>query len=119
MKKGFALISVVLMIIFSNYQIYAQLLCHQSKCCGCCPSERNDFTPCKCDVGNDQSNEHPQNFSVITVTKAYVRLFYQPVALHSTITVTHNSILHVFRKSNYSLNDTSLTLSAFQIPLRI
>ncbi|NLD92678.1 MAG: hypothetical protein GX639_08415 [Fibrobacter sp.] len=118
MKRSFALFTVVLMILFSNYQIYAQVLCQESKCFGCCPSDSSGFSSCRCDVDNG-TTDHQQSVSVIAVSKVLVRFYYSSVVLHSPLLDLINSEAVEFQKYKTDDSTTLLTISSFQIPLRI
>ncbi|HMA65328.1 MAG: hypothetical protein ACM31E_08175 [Fibrobacterota bacterium] len=119
MKKVFALLLVVLIVVFGNYQIYAQVLCHDSKCCGCCPPDSFGLSPCKCDVGNDSADDYPQSVSAVAVSNVLIRLYYSPVVLHTPVLAIVNSGSVDIQKFKPDVSTVSLTISSFQIPLRI
>ncbi len=119
MKKVFSLFSVVLMVLFSNYQVYAQVFCQESKCFGCCPSESSGFSSCKCDVGKNDTDDHKKGVSAVTVSKVIVRFYYSSIVLHSYVLDLINSGAVEFQKLKTDNSTSSLTMSSFQIPLRI
>jgi hypothetical protein len=119
MKKIFAVLSVMLMLVFGNYQAYAQVLCHKSECCGCCPADGSGISPCRCDVGNDSADKHPQSVSAVTVSKVFVRLFFSQVLLHASDINSIKFSLFDYKPFKPDVRHVSLVISSFQIPLRI
>ncbi len=119
MKKTVALFSVALILLFSNYQVYAQVSGYQSICFGCCPSECTVFSSCTCDVNSDDVGGHKQSVSATTVSKIFVRFCYSSAVVHFQPLNFIKSGAVEIQKIKTGNRIASLTKSSFQIPLRI
>jgi hypothetical protein len=119
MKKAIAIISILMLLLYGNYQVYAQVLCLKSTCCGCCPADGSGFSPCRCDVGSDSGDEQPLNVSALTVSKVFVRVFFVPVLMNAPVLNRIHSGSPQPMASEQHTNFSYLAISAFQIPLRI